>query len=155
MAINQKRPISRLVYNGIDIPVFQKDEQLILDELTSDGTARSEDIAAGRIAYVKGEKIIGSNSLKKMTADATATSTDIAMGKTAYINGVKITGKLQAIDTSDATATPEDVVENKTFYADGKKLTGTLSNYGVSQYYTGSEPPAASVGEDGDLFFVI
>ena len=87
---------------------------------TNDATAIASDIKAGKIAYVKDEKIIGTSTFDADTSDATATAENIENGKTAYVNGIKITG-----------------------------------NFTYSKYYTGALSPESSVGNEGDLFFVV
>lgn len=60
---------------------------------TSDADATSDDIVAGKTAYVDNKKISG--TFKPLdTSDATATAEDIAEGKTAYVNGEKVEGTL-------------------------------------------------------------
>ena len=87
------------------------------------------------------------------TNDATAIASDIKAGKTAYANGIKITGTSTFdADTSDATATAENIENGKTAYVNGIKITG---NFTYSKYYTGALSPESSVGNEGDLFFVV
>lgn len=64
---------------------------------TSDADATSDDIVAGKTAYVANEKIQG--TYKPLdTSDATATAEDIAKDKTAYVNGEKIVGAMPVVD---------------------------------------------------------
>lgn len=60
---------------------------------TSDADATSNDIIAGKTAYVANEKIAGTY-IPLDTSDATATVEDIAKDKTAYVNGKKVVGIL-------------------------------------------------------------
>lgn len=62
---------------------------------TSDADATSDDIIAGKTAYVANEKIAGTY-IPLDTTDATATAGDILKDKTAYVNGEKITGTMEA-----------------------------------------------------------
>ena len=53
-------------------------------------------------------------------------------------------------DASPTTATSSDVVSGKVYIqADGALGTGTLV---IQHYYTGSDAPSASLGEDGDVY---
>lgn len=109
---------------------------------TSDGNAAANDIALGKIAYAKGQKIFGTHE-DIDTSDATATENDIRQGKTAYVNGEKKIGTLNAseyptigTDTSNATATAEDIALGKTAYARGQYLIGTSQfNREVEEVY--------------------
>lgn len=62
---------------------------------TADADATAEDILKDKIAYVKGERIVGEYEPLD-TSDATATAADIAKDKTAYVNGQKIIGEMEA-----------------------------------------------------------
>ncbi len=108
---------------------------------TSDGNAVENDIALGKIAYAKGQKIIGTHE-DLDTSDATAKDYEIRLGKTAYVNGEKITGTFETreyptigTDTSNATATPADILAGKTAYARGQLITGILQNMDVEEIY--------------------
>ncbi len=92
---------------------------------TSDGTATAADIVKGKVAYAKGQKIMG-NHTDLNTNDATAIAGDIKTGKTAYANGKKITGTLVELNTNDADATAADIVKGKVAYVKGKRIVGTL-----------------------------
>lgn len=76
------------------------------------------------------------------------------MGKiyigTDKISGVKIVSP--PVNTADATITAEDVLTSKIAYGPNGKVVGTLE---VSQYYTGVQEPAESLGEPGDLYFLV
>ena len=67
--------------------------------------------------------------------------------------GFKLTGThvCSGIDTSDATATETDIISGQTAYVNGSKITGSLE---VHSYYISDSEPDASIGENGDLWFV-
>ena len=75
-----------------------------------------------------------------------------------YMNGQEISQssgipiEITGIDTNDATAIASDIKAGKTAYANGIKITG---NFTYSTYYTGALSPESSVGNEGDLFFVV
>ena len=52
-------------------------------------------------------------------------------------------------NTTDATATSDDIVVGKTAYINGGKIVGTKT---FQTYYTGSEIPPTSLGNDGDIY---
>lgn len=64
-----------------------------------------------------------------------------------------ITSHSTTIHTTDANATASDIINNKTAYVNKQKVTGTLilSNLYISE--TDTEPDA-SIGNDGDLYFI-
>ena len=65
------------------------------------GTAKAEDIAENKIAWVNGERIVGTLDVSQAKSEGTATSWDIAGGKTAWVNGKKITGELDIYGRED------------------------------------------------------
>lgn len=67
--------------------------------LTHNATATSEDIRAGKSAYVNGQLVYGTKEVLE-TSDATAMAEYIRKGKTAYINGVLVVGTLEEIQGS-------------------------------------------------------
>ena len=64
--------------------------------LTIDATATSEDIVAGKSAYVNGQLVYGIQEVLD-TSDATAMAQHIRKGKTAYINGELVIGDMEEI----------------------------------------------------------
>ena len=111
---------------------------------TSDATVNEGDIALGKTAYARGNKLYGTHVCED-SSDANAAASDILLGKSAYVNGEKIYGSLipqapisqptYGLDTSDATASTSDVRNGKTFYARGQKLVGTASISGLEEIY--------------------
>lgn len=63
-------------------------------------------------------------------------------------SGINIFGT-NGIFTSDADATASDIVAGATAYVDGDLVTGELV---VNKYYTGATAPAASLGNNGDIY---
>lgn len=60
-----------------------------------------------------------------------------------------VTGTYEGRDTSDATATAADIASGKTAYISTGKVTGTLT---VIHYYTGTDDPSSSFGNNGDIY---
>lgn len=56
----------------------------------------------------------------------------------------------EGLDTSDATATSANIENGKTAYVNNQKITGTVV---YQTYYTGSDAPPNSLGNNGDLYF--
>jgi hypothetical protein len=56
----------------------------------------------------------------------------------------------EGLNTSDATATSANIENGKTAYVNNQKITGTVV---YQTYYTGSDAPPSSLGNNGDLYF--
>lgn len=67
----------------------------ITGTFTSDGTAIADDLLKDKIAYVNGQKIVGTATFGLDTSDATATAETIIKGKIAYAKGQRIVGTLE------------------------------------------------------------
>lgn len=67
----------------------------ITGTFTSDGTAIADDLLKDKIAYVNGQKIVGTATFELDTSDATATAETILKGKIAYAKGQRIVGTLE------------------------------------------------------------
>lgn len=93
---------------------------------TSEGNVVATDIKSGKIAFAKGQRMVGTNTFDANTQDANAIAADIKKGKTAYVKGTKVTGSFVELNTADATATAADILKGKTAYVNGKKIVGTL-----------------------------
>lgn len=97
----------------------------------------------------------GKNAITQATVSAVDNTIDNNITAGNIKNGVTIlgiTGSYTGLDTSDANATASDIVTSKTAYVNGQKLTGSLV---INRYYTGSESPSSSLGNDGDLYLEI
>lgn len=118
---------------------------------TADATITEADVLTSKIAYGPNGRVVGT-LVPLNTSDATITAGDVLAPKIAYGPHGKVVGTLVPLDTSDATITAGDVLASKIAYGPTGKVTGTLE---VSQYYTGVQEPAESLGEPGDLYFMV
>lgn len=76
------------------VTIFGVDGTLTSEELdTSDGTATSDDIKLDKVAYVQGERIVGTHECID-TSDANATKDKILSGYNAYVNDEKVEGTM-------------------------------------------------------------
>ena len=67
------------------------------------GTATAEDIAFNKVAWVNGERIVGTLDKDENDQVGTATAEDIAEGKTAWVNREEITGKIPILSRKDVS----------------------------------------------------
>ena len=104
----------------------------------------------GNDCYIKFESANGSFGF-----DYVGRNEDYSTGFVSFVLYEYVAGEGElnpVVDTSDATATAGDILSGKTAFANGRKVRGTL----VTQtYYYGADEPAASLGVDGDLYFVM
>lgn len=103
-----------------------------LDELTADGTAIAENILMDRVAYVKGERIVGAMGLHEDPEERT-----LNCGDEFYVIGGYHTGgniKVNSLaNQTKATAGAGDIASGKTAWVNGAKVTGTAvkSDYSI------------------------
>lgn len=118
---------------------------------TSDGTATTEDILEGKIAYVNNEQLTGTMvNNGTLEYEALETSQEIPKGYTdgGTVKAVDITtlNEYQACltlansidnldDYSDTTATSADIALGKTAYSNGELITGTAEGIDNNGYY--------------------
>lgn len=99
-----------------DTTIKGSDLSAKIEAYTTDGTATTEDIMSGKIAYSNNKRIVGTYIPLK-TSDATATANDIVANKTAYVNGNKITGLVKEVQVNTQyyeEATVNDQTAGKT-----------------------------------------
>ena len=70
------------------------------------GTATAEDVATGKVAWVNGERIVGTLDVRANAQEGNATATDILNGKTAWVNGERIVGTIPYLYRVDKTLLP-------------------------------------------------
>lgn len=99
---------------------------------TSDGNATANDIMKDKVAYAKGERIVGQHECLN-TNDATAYANELLAGQTAYVKGEKITGTMQNIPIYEAMPDKENT---KSYYPHGyvqtirvKSVTDSINEY--------------------------
>ena len=124
---------------------------------TSDADATSEDIVAGKTAYVANEKVQGT-FVPLDTSDATATAEDIAEGKTAYSNGEKLTGTLEKynllVDTSVSVGNGLNVTLRTILVkANGLNYSTATCPQGFSSYYNLEEVSFKTFNETTKQFY--
>lgn len=82
---------------------------------TADADVTANDIRAGKVAYGKDGKIIGTLNVLD-TTDATATADDILAPKTAYVNGQKVQGRIETTYETDGDILNYSTLSNNTGY---------------------------------------
>lgn len=86
------------------------------------------------------KEVTPTKSVQNVTADSTYDGLS-----TVTVNPIPA----QYITTTDATATAGDILSGKSAYVNGSKLNGSLV---IQHYYTGTNAPSASLGENGDIY---
>ena len=67
------------------------------------GTATEEDIAFNKVAWVNGERLVGTLDKDENDQVGTATSEDIAEGKTAWVNRKEVVGSIPVLPRKDVS----------------------------------------------------
>ena len=70
------------------------------------GTATAEDVAAGKVVWVNGERIVGTLDVQANAQEGNATADDLMSGKTAWVNGEKLYGTIPYLYRIDKTLLP-------------------------------------------------
>lgn len=97
-----------------------------LDKLTP-GTAQSSDIRMNQVAWVNGERIVGTLDIPAAKTEGTAVAKDLRVGKTAWVNGEKIVGNLQSHPRQDIVLDPGDSYTVPIGIHDGGSIISTES----------------------------
>lgn len=125
-------------------------------DLLTPGTATAGDILKNKVAWVNGNRIVGTYQM--LDTSGTAKASDLLLGKTAWVNDVKITGTIPTVQSSTetlncgesytipyglhggtgkvkaaslasqtpGTATSAHILKNYTAWVNGSKITGSL-----------------------------
>ncbi|MBR1987708.1 MAG: hypothetical protein IKA36_01580 [Clostridia bacterium] len=74
----------------------------------TEGSATAEDIAFNKVAWVNGQRIVGTLDKNENDQSATATAEDIKEGKTAWVNRELIEGTMIVYPRMDTLLNPDD-----------------------------------------------
>ena len=123
---------------------------------TSDANATSSDILKDKIAYVDGQKVIGtyegstdSSEFGYITADGKFQPVDVTGNAPVISGNARTISEVYVLATGhdepeynvtiDTTATSDDIRAGKTAVLDGTLVTGTMPELGTTEYEAGAE----------------